>query len=95
MQPTDHSKYKRVREATVYVCGSLFALNLSEDNMKITKLNWPATEAQAHAVHHQDRGFSFYVSENHELVIEVNGDVCIEVNYGTTRGINITLPSDA
>lgn len=61
--------------------------------MKITKLNWP-TEAQAHAVHHKDRGFSFYISEDHELVIEINGDVRIEVNQGSTRGIEITLPSD-
>lgn len=62
--------------------------------MKITKLNWPATEAQAHAVHHQGRSFSFYVSENYELTIEISDDACIEVNYGTTHGINITLPSD-
>jgi hypothetical protein len=64
-------------------------------NIKISRPDWPVkAEAQPVQIDFKDRQVVVYISEEHELVVELQGDIVMEINQGNTKEVKITLPSD-
>ncbi len=62
--------------------------------MKITKLNWPAQEAQPIKITHGGAEIVIFVNEGHDLVINVGQDQTYNIQP-ELNGIKITLESEA